>query len=61
MRWLVKVLHIGLHLCVQCWVGIIWIQHTLSHNGVLTNVIVLVLRSTNGGSASRLVTTYSEN
>ncbi len=38
-----------------------WIQYTISHNGFSTNVIVLILRSLNGGSESRLVITYSEN
>ena len=43
--------------CMHYWVLTVWFQHTLSHYGFLTNVIVVILRFLLSGSLSRLITT----
>ncbi len=47
--------------CMHCWVMTVWLQHTLSHYGFLTNVMVVILRFLLCGSSFRLITTYGAN
>ena len=42
---------------MHCWVIAVRLQHTLSHYGFLTTVMVVILRFLLCGSSSRLITT----